>query len=431
MHGLALLALLPLATATSFDVSKHLGNLSPYSPAPVVAGGRADLPADCQVDQVILMHRHGSRFPLASELPFIQNLAAKLANHTAAVQKAKLPANLAFLKQGYASTLGHDNLTAVGRKELFDHGVEFKLKYPQLTPTTVLAGLQDRVVESAQWFANGYFGRDWASLNSTMFKVIAEDNVTASWITPMNTCKNWQYAFGNNATIAWGTHYLPPIAARLNKLIPGVNLTVDDVHGGLYACAYDGAAYGLDKSPWCGAFSASELEAFEYELDLLMDGAFGWNLPGTMGPVLGSVFVNTLVDRLANASGASLPLYLEFGHDTTIDLAMTGLGLAHDVPALKTAGPPPSSRKFSTSKQVPFAAQMVWERFECKTSWKGAKQVRLVLNEATVPLTGTCKNVDKTYGSCALADFVASQKKATSVKWGDATWNSTCGNPGF
>lgn len=69
------------------------------------------------------MHRHGARFPLSSELVFIQNLASKLANHTADIQKAKLPESLEFLKVGYNSTLGHDNLTAIGRAELFDHGV--------------------------------------------------------------------------------------------------------------------------------------------------------------------------------------------------------------------------------------------------------------------------------------------------------------------
>ena len=120
--------------------------------------------------------------------------------------------------------------------------------------------------------------------------------------------------------------YLPPIAKRLNKALPGVNLTTADVHGALYACAYDLAAHGV--SPWCGAFAADELEAFEYELDLLMDGAFGYNLPGDMGAVLGSLYVAHLVDTLQNATGAAPALTLEFGHDTTIDLVLTALGLA-------------------------------------------------------------------------------------------------------
>ena len=59
----------------------------------------------------------------------------------------------------------------------------------------------NQVVESAQWFAQGYFGRSWITLNATLFSTIPEDNVTQSWITPSNTCKNWQYAFGNNVRL--------------------------------------------------------------------------------------------------------------------------------------------------------------------------------------------------------------------------------------
>lgn len=70
------------------------------------------------------MHRHGSRYPLVSELGFVTDLVAKLGNSSAAIQKAHLPENLQFLKDGYTSTLGHDDLTAPGRLQLFEHGVE-------------------------------------------------------------------------------------------------------------------------------------------------------------------------------------------------------------------------------------------------------------------------------------------------------------------
>jgi hypothetical protein len=81
-----------------------------------------------------------------------------------------------------------------------------------------------------------------------------------------------------------------------------------------------------------------------YELDLLMNGAFGYNLPSPMGPTLGTLFVNKLIERFAflpfyrwmhltshrfsNATGDAQQMYLEFGHDTTIDMALTALGLA-------------------------------------------------------------------------------------------------------
>ena len=97
------------------------------------------------------MQRHGARYPLVSELASITGLVAKLGNASAAIEKARLPAGLAFLKDGYTSTLGHDDLTAPGRQELFDHGVSFALKYPDLKTTVLTVGAQDRVIESAQW----------------------------------------------------------------------------------------------------------------------------------------------------------------------------------------------------------------------------------------------------------------------------------------
>lgn len=46
-----------------------------------------------------------------------------------------------------------------------------------------------KVIESAQWFAQGYFGRAWVGgLNATEFSTLAENSTTVSYITPMDTC---------------------------------------------------------------------------------------------------------------------------------------------------------------------------------------------------------------------------------------------------
>ncbi|KAJ7679018.1 phosphoglycerate mutase-like protein [Mycena polygramma] len=413
-HALTILPLVSSVLGGGFATLNHLGNLSPYFKAPVAHGVSETLPADCAVEQVMLMQRHGSRWPLSNELPYITNLTVKLAGAAAAIKKAHLPDGLAFLKDGYTTSLGINNLTAPGRRALFDHGVDFRLRYPNLGATSVLAGNQDRVIESAQWFSQGFFGRDWAGLQANTFKLINEDAVTISWITPMNTCPKWQYAYGQN---------------RLNKLVPGVNFTANDAHGALYACAYDYAAHAT--SPWCGAFTDDEILDFEYELDLLMDGAFGYNLPSPMGPTLGTLYVNKLIERFANTTGDAQELYLEFGHDTTIDMALTALGLAKDKKPLPASGPVPANRAFRTSNQVPFAAQMVWEKFTCSSSSTGP-QIRLLLNDSPFPLPACAQShFDKTYGSCALDAFVKSNSFSTGIQWGDATWNSTCGAAAF
>ncbi|KAJ7077123.1 phosphoglycerate mutase-like protein [Mycena belliarum] len=429
------LASLPLAAVASFATLSHLGNLSPYADAPVPHGVSAALPAGCAVEQVMLMGRHGSRFPLSGERPYITNLTAKLARAADAVQKARLPKSMAFLKDGYTSTLGVNDLTAPGRLQLFQHGVDFRLRYPDLAAPVVLAGNQDRVVESAQWFAQGFFGRAWA--NGSAFETIQEDAVTVSWITPMDTCPKWQYKYGQSAVDAWGAVYLPPITKRLNKLVPGVNFTDGDAHGALYACAYDQAAHGV--SPWCAVFTADEILDFEYELDLLMDGAFGYNLPGLMGPTLGTLFVNKLIERFTNATGAAQEMYLEFGHDTTIDMALAALGLAKDTPPLPPRGPVPAHRAFRTSTQVPFGATMVFERFSCPSSSSSSHsspspgpQIRLLLNNGLLPLPRCARGAfDRAHGSCALGAFVAANAFSTGIKWGDEAWNATCGAVAF
>ncbi|KAK7463400.1 hypothetical protein VKT23_006755 [Stygiomarasmius scandens] len=371
------------------------------------------------------MGRHGSRFPIPQEIGYITNLTSKLADAQEYIQNADLPESLAFLKDGYSSNLGTDNLTAPGRRQLFDHGVRFKLRYPALEATSVLAGDQDRVVESARWFAMGYFGREWAALEHEIFSTIPEDETTISWITPMDTCANWSYSYGSGAVDKWGSVYLPAITARLNDLVPGVNFTDNDVHGALYACAYDYAAH--EVSPWCNVFLKEELADFEYELDILMTGAFGYNLPDNMGPVLGSLYVNKIIERFSNLTGNASAVYLEFGHDTTIDLALTALGLAKDTPALSPQGPIRRHRQFRTSDQVPFGAQMVWEKFSCSSSFEGP-QIRLLLNESPMPLSFCAyTSQDKKYGSCGFESFVASNNLSTSVSWGDAMWKATCG----
>ena len=56
-------------------------------------------------------------------------------------------------------------------------------------------------------------------------------------------------------------------------------------------------------------------------------------------------------------------------------------------------------------------------------------QVRLLLNGAPFSLSPICK-ADKQTGACLLNDFVKGTEQIRSIKWGDATWNATCGKSG-
>ncbi|KAI0152988.1 histidine phosphatase superfamily [Xylariaceae sp. FL1272] len=408
-----------------FDLYKHLGNLSPYFvPENTPASLKSGSPPGCTVDKGFLVHRHGSRSPLSDEVGAIQNLSYYINNNSALFSspQTELPTEFTFLTAGWNSTFGINDLSAPGRQQLFNHGVAMKLQYPELFTNEVLAGDQDRVVESAVWFMDGYYGR---SANSTAtLNRIAEDDVTVSWITPFDTCEAWEYTYGSDLVAEWGAVYLPPIARRINRVLsqayPTVNFTAAHVHGMLYACAYGTAVYGIDSSPWCPVFLPEEILKHEYEYDLLLRGAFGYGLPDDMGAVTGSLLVSNVTAFLRDTTGPNLSL--NFGHDTTIDVGLTALGLAAD-PAYPPEGPVNATRAWRTAKQVPFAAQMFFKTLSCGDETR----IQLLLNEANFDLSPTGCESDE-YGTCSFGDFITADtvQAGLAVTHDDARWSAAC-----
>ncbi|OJA08149.1 hypothetical protein AZE42_03578 [Rhizopogon vesiculosus] len=418
-----LLNWLPLAslTFTSYkheDPPKKLGNLTPYRVAPAFSV-EAELPGDCSVDR---MHRHGSRgAAIAEEQNLIDSLVKKLEDGHKAIQDAHLPENLRFLQKGYDFHVEAKSLTIIGRQQLFNHGVEFGLKYPNFTTDTLLSSPTQRVIDSMYFFAQGRFGREAEGKKLLTVKDMPDP---VSWITPWTSCPGLDTHSTSKASDQWSDIWLPPITDRLNNLLPGVGLNDNNTHGAFYACAYDLAAG--NESPWCNVFYPHELAAFEYEMDLIMDASVGYLAPDNSGRVFGSIFVNKLIERFSNASEESQSLYLEFGHDSTILAAMAAMELNRDDPPLSPYWAPPL-RKFRTSYQTPFAANMIWERFTCKKSFKGP-QVRLVLNEEIYPLLSCAQTMqDRKYGTCSLEAFTSANRFSTGISFGDDTWEGVCG----
>ncbi|KAF8435759.1 phosphoglycerate mutase-like protein [Boletus edulis BED1] len=397
----------------------NLGNLSPYHDASTVHGASADLPEDCTIDQVILLHRHGSRGP-TGEQDHILELANTLEKAWDIIQSSDLPPYLKFLKQGYKYDLVPEELTIVGRKELFDHGVEFSFRYPTFSTKEVVSTNVQRVIDSAHFFSQGFFGR--GAENVTF---LTTDNFTdpVSWLVPWESCPKLSYVEPYEAAQKWAKEYIPPIVERLNGLIPGVGFFLNATRGALYGCPYDLAARG--KSPWCGVFTARELRGLEYELDLFLDGYSGHASKGDPGPLVGAFYIKKLIERLTSKDAE--PLYLDFAHDITILFALSTLDLNKDaVPLSPFVDHPPAHRKFRSSNQTPFAAEMVWEKFTCKQSFEGP-QVRLVLNGVTFPLS-ICQKCgkDKKYGTCSLNEFVRANEYSRNVEYHSQIWNATC-----
>jgi len=235
-------------------------------PIPEEIGVIANLSCKSKVRECLLFY---DRDPASSPpIPLsVSNNTDYINNNTEMFSnpKSKVPKAFEFLAtKGWKNeAFTTNNLSSIGRKQLFDHGVDFSLKYPGLYTNQVLAGGQDRVVESAQFFSAGYFG---PHVNETAtLTVIGENNSTISFITPMDTCHEWSYGSGGTPVAEWGKVYLPKISKRINSALkrsyPEVAFTDSMTHAMLYNCAYETAVKG--SSDWCGVFKRSEIEDFE------------------------------------------------------------------------------------------------------------------------------------------------------------------------
>ncbi|KAI8961481.1 phosphoglycerate mutase-like protein [Daldinia sp. FL1419] len=419
-------AILSLFHHHEFKRFHHLGHLSPFFvPSNTPRSLKSGTPPGCAVKKAFLIHRHGSRHPHGDELDVIRKLDDYVNDNRDLFSnpRVRLPNAYSFLHQGWNSSFGIDSLTAPGRQQLFDHGVALRLQYPELyDEIDVLASDSDRVVESARWFMDGYYGRD--SNSTATLTVVAEDGATVSWMTPYQTCQKWSSGYGEGSPAKWRAVYIPPITKRINKALskayPEVNFTDMHISGMLYSCAYETAIWGVDSSHWCNIFLPKEIADNEYEYDLRMRGFAGYGLPGDMGSVLGSLLVANMTNFLQQDAGPKLAL--GFGHDKTIALGLTALGLASDK-SYPPAGPADPDRAWRAARLFPFAANMLWQRLECD----GESRIQLILNGANYGLRPIGCKIDK-YGSCAFDEFINTAKvqSALNSTYGSDRWESAC-----
>lgn len=215
----------------------------------------------------------------------------------------------------YAGTLGA--LTA---------GAKFRTRYAHLLPpdrkTRLWASDSRRDIETARFFATGFFGPDWEQDQRAELEIIPEsfDRHTDT-LTPGYTCKNYiqdsvqGHDYGKNMQVAFQEVYIPPIAHRLiheqgNHAVG--NFSNLEVYSMQEMCGFETMARG--SSPWCNVFTPADWAHFEYARDVLhyyrggpgnpYAGAMGWlwlnataNLLET-GPEVGTLFLSLYVSAL-------------------------------------------------------------------------------------------------------------------------------------
>jgi Histidine phosphatase superfamily (branch 2) len=389
-----------------------------------------NLPTKCQYTFAQILSRHGSRYPTASK-----SWSYKLLIDRLQAEVQSFDGSYSFLKD-YSYELGSDQLTAYGERELSVSGDAFYARYHHLTKDQlpfVRASGQDRVIQSAEKFTEGYHIANLADKTvpekqpSPSIAVIFSEEAGSNNTLSITTCPAFSSKanldVGTDAKATWAAVFMPAIQHRLSSDLVGANLTIDETIELMDLCPFETAASQdpSSSSPFCRLFSPTEWKSYNYYETL--DKYYGHSMGNPLAPTLGVGFVNELIARLTSSpvqdetctnhtldsSSTTFPLeaqlYSDFSHDNDMEAIFAAVGLYNATKPLPLTSIKDAelSHGFSAAWTVPFAARMYVEKMNC--SGHDEEFVRVLINNRVMPLH-TC-GADN-LGRCTLERFVQS-----------------------
>ena len=404
--------LLPTYDQRFEDRYSPLKYLGPYGPFSSRSGNgiSTDVPAGCEVDQVVLLQRHGERYPSASSYE----------EQRAAVDKiyASLPEgevfhdDLAFLNR-WQFFLDDENYTGLmvetgpysGMADLYGKGAAFRSRYGHLwdgqSTVPLFASDSERVIQSSHAFGRGFFGYNYTDV--AKINVISESKkVGANAISPgychnvdSTECElpNPEKSSGLDSVIY---PEFDKAAVRLNEQ-HNLSLTGSDIFALLEVTAFDIMVRGY--SPWLNVFTREELLAYHYRMGIKFYCYSGHGSQSARA--FGTNWANATNTLLNQGPEAGLPLALNFGHDSDIVAFLGGLNILKPLKPLDPNRVTFDSR-WEISDIVPMGAQLVIERLKCAAPGL-SNHTDLVDANATLPesvLNNTIGNAtaNSTYG---------------------------------
>jgi hypothetical protein len=438
----------------NFDILKHWGPYAPYFSNPSfrrIQNFRS-VPERCTIKQVNLLHRDGARLP-TSKNAFAQWFEAGTSERASIDHGHKITFNgpLHFLNQ-WTYRLGYNELTSAGIQQMFDSGIQAHYRYGGLFNRSKVAHrpvvrtlTQQRLAESAKWWARGYYG-DKTTITFDLEMQYAASGYNSTLATSQACPATDGVKHGDQMMLQWINKYTTRAVKRLNHYVHNGRLTPSATFGMQALCAHETFAFG--QSDFCALFSEDEWRGFEYAFDLNYQANYGFMSPS--GPAQGIGWVQELVARLTSTpitdhfttqnvtldgNATSFPLdqafYADFSHGSqlvSVLSAMNFTSLADVLSAKEIA----TSRNFIASHIVPFAARLYVELLECneEDDVDGGDAhrhyIRTFLNDALLPMSadqGCLGRNAKRDGLCPLSSFV---KHVNSVSVPKADYEHAC-----
>ncbi|CAK7265653.1 hypothetical protein SEPCBS57363_001692 [Sporothrix epigloea] len=452
------------------EVAQNWGQYAPFFSVPSelkASEGRAldehaFLPSGCRFTFAQVLSRHGGRDPTSGRSVAYAALISRILKDVESFENGPDGA-FAFLGD-YTYRMGADELTRFGELQLEHSGAHFYRRYRTLVQALsakakagghidpfVRSADQHRVVLSAIHWIQGFQGArssdraypdkhsDSEAQHIVLLPEAAGFNNTLSY---NGLCKMFSAHAGTVAQQIFADMFVPGITARLNRGLPGANLSDTETIYLMDLCPFetiaDDKAEGTGEtnatvgggrrlSPFCHLFSEAEWRNYDYYQTL--GKWYGFGDGSALGATQGVGFVNELLARLTespvddhtstnrtmNADPATFPLdahvYADFSHDNDMANIFAALGLYNNTesrtspPSNTTRVEPVDLQGYAASWTVPFAARMYVEKMVCDADEGDEEYVRVLVNDRIMPLSG-CGSDE--YGRCRLSRFVDS-----------------------
>jgi hypothetical protein len=391
-------------SGSGFDITQYWGNLSPWyslrSADYGLPGANPLAPPGCTITQMLLLYRHGARYPTSGAAP--GTFAQKLVN-TTRNGNLTFSGELAFLSS-WTYELGAELLTPFGRSQNFMLGVSYRELYGHLLNNFTAAGQipvfrtqsQDRMVKTANNFAAGFFGVP-EYLDEVSIEIIVETPGLNNSGAPYETCNNSNVAsrggIGSTLAAHFATNAFNSTIARLQSQASGITFTPTDAIAMLQLCSYE--THALGYSSFCPLFTKADYLNYEYYYDLSFYYGSG---PGS--PVAAAQGKGYLDEYLARFTGkfpapnsalnetfdnttTFFPLNQSIYADATHEVVVLNALTAFNLTALFSGAPLNASKNagtnsFVASKLVPFATHFTTQVLTCP-AYNETKQIRFIV----------------------------------------------------
>ncbi|KAK7536406.1 3-phytase B precursor [Phyllosticta citribraziliensis] len=421
-----------------WNIFYHLGGNGPWvEKVDGVVQGAVVVPDGCEVEQVHMMSRHAERYPTFKAGDRMLQMLNRIAEANITLRgDLQFVNDWQFISPEPSSHFEQLTTTGpfAGTLGAFTTGVRLRTRYSHLFPpassgkkTNFWAGDSERVIDTARYFAAGFFGLDWKE--HAQLHVIPETaELGADTLTPGDTCVAYindtvnGHDKGARMLAEYRATYLKHIRQRLLAENPSIEFSDAELYSMQELCGFETTVRG--RSAWCDVFTQDEWRSFEYARDVIHYYRAG---PGNrFGPLMGWLWLNATTNLLDQGPAAG-PFFISFVHDGDIIPMLAALDLFHDdeeLPVTRRA----DDRAWKTSQLTPMGGRTIFERLACKSrsSETGGNPavdafVRININDGVVAIPG-CANGPG--GSCPLSDF-ANRVKDRGAALGN--FNELCG----